>query len=99
MPFHAFLALRAHTTRDRDLAPQCGQSSRQASVRALAATPALPGPVAAVTHGGITTELLRDLPGGDALRPGVLGRGYPYERRHRHRRPNPIMIASVSHLE
>jgi broad specificity phosphatase PhoE len=66
--------------RDRDLAPEGGQSSRQAAARLLAflaGTRALPGPVAAVTHGGITTELLRDLLGDHALRPGVLDAGIP----------------------
>ena len=77
MPFEAFLALWARTMRDRDLVPEGSQSSRQAAARLLAflaGMRALPGPVAAVTHGGITTELLRDLLGDDALRPGVLER-------------------------
>jgi broad specificity phosphatase PhoE len=33
MPFEAFLALWARTTRDRDLVPAGGQSARQAAVR------------------------------------------------------------------
>ena len=36
MPFDAFLALWARTTRDRDLVPEGGQSSRQAAARLLA---------------------------------------------------------------
>jgi hypothetical protein len=59
---------------------------------------ALPGPVAAVTHGGITTELLRDLPGDDALRSGVLDAGIPPCAITAIDDLNPVMIASVSHL-
>ena len=101
MPFDAFLALWARTTRDRDLVPEGGHSSRQAAARLLtflADLRALPGPVAAVTHGGITTELLRDPLGDDALRPGVLDAGIPPCAITAIDDLNPVMIASVSHL-
>ena len=101
MPFDAFLALWARTTRDRDLVPEGGQSSRQAAARLLtflADLRALPGPVAAVTHGGITTELLRDPLGDDALRPGVLDADIPPCAITAIDDLNPVMIASVSHL-
>jgi hypothetical protein len=55
-----------------EVGPTCGQSSRQAAARLqefLAGLRVLPGRVAAVTHGGITVELLRDLLGDDALPP------------------------------
>ena len=39
MPFDAFLALWARTTRDRDLVPEGGQSSWQAAARLLASWP------------------------------------------------------------
>ena len=101
MPFDAFLALWARTTLDRDLVPEGGQSSRQAAARLLAFMAdlrALPGPLAAVTHGGITTELLRDLLGDGALRPGVLDAGIPPCAITAIDDLNPVMIASVSHL-
>ena len=101
MPFEAFLALWARTTHDRDLVPYGGQSSRQAAARLLAFLDGLrvrPGPVAAVTHGGITTELLRDLLGDDALRSGVLDAGIPPCAITAVDDLNPVMIASVSHL-
>jgi broad specificity phosphatase PhoE len=86
---------------DRDLVPEGGQSSRQAAARLLAFLAGLrarPGPVTAVTHGGITTELLRDLLGDDALRPGVLDAGIPPCAITAIEDLNPVMIASVSHL-
>lgn len=100
MPFEAFLALWARTMRDRDLVPEGSQSSRQAAARLLAflaGMRALPGLVAAVTHGGITTELLRDLLGDDALRPGVLEAGIPPCAITAVDDLNPVMIGSVAH--
>lgn len=80
LPFDAFLALWARTMRDRDWAPADGQSSRQAGRRLadfLADLPAAPGPVAVVTHGRITVDLLRNLPGDDAVPPQVPTAGIP----------------------
>src|SRR6266576_1352665 len=60
MPLEAFLALWARTRHDRGSAPVDEESSPQARARLqafLAALPGTPGPVAAVTHGGITTGL------------------------------------------
>jgi broad specificity phosphatase PhoE len=79
-PFDAFLALWAQATDDRDFAPAGGESSRQAGARLmafLADLPGAPSPVAAVTHGGVTTDLLRTLLGDDALPPGLLSAGIP----------------------
>ncbi len=101
MPFDAFLALWARTARDRDLVPEGGQSARQAAVRLrafLADQAGRPGPAAAVTHGGITIELLREPAGDDALRPGVLEAGIPPCAVTAIDDLNPVMIASVSHL-
>ena len=98
MPFDDFLALRARTASNRELAPEGGQSSRQAAARLPAFAAGLPGPAAAVTHGGITTELLRDLLGDDALRPGVLDKGVPPCAITAIDDLNPVMIASVSPL-
>jgi 2,3-bisphosphoglycerate-dependent phosphoglycerate mutase/probable phosphoglycerate mutase len=101
MPFDDFLTLWASTAHDRDLVPEGGQSSRQAAARLrafVAGLSGLPGPAAAVTHGGITTELLRDLLGDDALRPGVLDEGVPPGAITALDDLNPVMVASVSHL-
>lgn len=101
MPFDAFLALWAATARDRDLVPAGGQSARQAAARLqafLAGLRGLPGPVAAVTHGGTTIELLRDMAGDDALPPEVLEAGIPPCAITAIDQLNPVMIASVSHL-
>jgi broad specificity phosphatase PhoE len=66
---------------DRDLVPKGGQSAWQAGARLQAflagSLRGLPGPVAAVTNGGIMAGLLRTLLGEDALPPGVLAAGLP----------------------
>jgi hypothetical protein len=58
----------------------------------------LPGPVAAVTHGGVTIELLRNLLSDDALPPGLLATGIPPCAITTLDNLNPVMIASTSHL-
>jgi broad specificity phosphatase PhoE len=66
--------------RDRDRVPAGEESSRQSGRRLadfLAGLPAAPGPVAVVTHGGITVDLLRNLLGEDAVPPQVLTAGIP----------------------
>ena len=77
--YDAFLARWARTTDDRDLVPAGGESARQAGARLLAflADLAAPGPVAAVTHGGVTIELLRTLLGDDGLPSDLLSAGVP----------------------
>jgi broad specificity phosphatase PhoE len=68
------------TMRDRDWTPADGESSRQAGTRLqafLADLADTPGPVAAVTHGGITVDLLRNLLGDDAVPAPVLAAGIP----------------------
>jgi broad specificity phosphatase PhoE len=75
-----FLARWARTEDDRDHQPAGGVSSRQAAARLrafLAGLAGQPGPVAAVTHGGITTDLLRTLLGDAAVPPGVRESGMP----------------------
>jgi broad specificity phosphatase PhoE len=79
-PYEAFLTLWARTAGDRDLVPPGGVSSRQAGTRLqafLAGLPGASGPVAVVTHGGITIELLRNLLGDEALPPQLLAAGVP----------------------
>jgi broad specificity phosphatase PhoE len=101
LPLDAFLAAWARTTQDRDWVPADGESSRQAGARLqefLAALPAALGPVAVVTHGGITVDLLRNLLSDDALPPHLLARGIPPCAVTAVDNVNIVMIASVSHL-
>jgi broad specificity phosphatase PhoE len=101
MPLAAFLSLWARTSQDRDFAPENEESSRQAGARLqafLAGLPGTPGPVAAVTHGGITTDLLRNLLGDDALPPHLLDAGIPPCAITAIDDLNVIMIASTAHL-
>jgi broad specificity phosphatase PhoE len=75
-----FLAEWAHATRDRDFVPHGGESSRQAGERLYAFVAAPPGtlvPVGAVTHGGVTTDLLRNLRADHELPAGLLEAGIP----------------------
>jgi len=100
-PFDGFLALWARTTLDRDFVPANGDSSRQAGARLrafLADLPAVPWPVAVVTHGGVTTDLLRTLLGDDALPPQLLESGIPSCAVTAADHLNVTMIASTSHL-
>ncbi len=60
--------------------------------------PATPGPVAAVTHGGVTIDLLRDLLGDDALPPYLLTTGVPPGAITTISGLRVVMIASTSHL-
>lgn len=101
MSLDAFLTLWAAGTRDRDLAPDGGESSRQAGARLRAFLAGLSGelgPVAAVTHGGVTTDLLRDLLGDDDLPPGLLDAGIPPCAVTVVDGASVLMIASTSHL-
>ncbi len=80
VPFGDFLADWARSTRDPDFVPRGGESSRQAADRLgafLAGLPARPSPVGAVTHGGVTTDLLRTLLTDQALPAGLLDAGIP----------------------
>jgi broad specificity phosphatase PhoE len=101
LPFDTFLALWARTMRDRDWVPAGEESSRQAGRRLagfLAGLPAAPGPVAVVTHGGITVDLLRNLLGDDAVPPQVLTAGIPPCAITAVDDLTVVTIASTSHL-
>jgi broad specificity phosphatase PhoE len=105
IPLDAFMALWARTTHDRDLVPPWTapgrQSSRQAGARLqafLASMPDRSGPVAAVTHGGVTIDVLRNLLGDDALPPTVLEAGIPPCAITTLDGPTVISIASQAHL-
>jgi broad specificity phosphatase PhoE len=100
-PWEAFADLWARTADDRDLVPENGPSARQAGARLqafLADMQRQRGPVAAVTHGGVTIELLRNLLGDDALPPGLLATGIPPCAITTLDNLNPVVIASTSHL-
>jgi len=100
-PFEAFLALWARTRQDRDFVPGNQESSRQAGARLqafLAGLRGAPGPVAAVTHGGITTDLLRNLLGDDALPAHLLDAGIPPCAVTAIDGLDVVMIASTAHL-
>lgn len=99
--FEAFLAEWDRSTKDRDFVPGNGESSRSAGERLrtfLAAHSGGSGQVAAVTHGGVTTDLLRTLLGDDGLPPRLLGEGIPscavttYDDLH------VVTVASTGHL-
>jgi broad specificity phosphatase PhoE len=78
--FDAFLADWDRSTRDRDYVLGNGESSRSAGERMRAFVTGLrgePGPVAVVSHGGATIDLLRTLAGDAALPPGLLAEGVP----------------------
>jgi broad specificity phosphatase PhoE len=79
-PFEDFLDRWARTEQDRDYEPAGGDSSRQAAGRLrdfLTGLAGQPGPVAAVTHGGVTADLLRTLLGDAAVPPGLRETGIP----------------------
>jgi broad specificity phosphatase PhoE len=99
--YEAFLALWARTTNDRDFVPPRGGSSRHAGARLrafLAGLPGTAGPVAVVTHGGITTDLLRNLLEEDALPPQLLAAGIPPCAITTIDDMTVTMIASTAHL-
>jgi broad specificity phosphatase PhoE len=75
-----FRADWARSTRDRDFVPRGGESSRKAGERLLAFVAALPAgltPIGAVTHGGVTTDLLRNLRSDEQLPAVLLEDGIP----------------------
>jgi broad specificity phosphatase PhoE len=73
--FEAFLADWGRSTKDRDLVLSNGESSRSAGERLrvfLADLAGGSGPVAVVSHGGVTVDLLRNLLGDDGLAPRLV---------------------------
>lgn len=101
-PIEDFLADWAATVRDRDFVPRSGDSSRRAGERILSCLADLsvePGPVAVVTHGGVTVDLLRTLVGDDALTPSLLHEGVPSCAITTLDNGTVVDIASQEHLE
>jgi len=99
--FDSFVADWDRSARDRDYTPSNGESSRSAGDRMRAFVAGLsgkPGPVAAVSHGGVTTDLLRTLLGDEALPPHLLAEGIPPCAVTTLDRLHVVAIASTSHL-
>jgi broad specificity phosphatase PhoE len=65
----------------------------------VAALAGRPGPVAAVSHGGVITDLLRTLRGDEAVPPRLLAEGIPPCAVTRLDGPHVVAIASTRHLE
>ena len=79
-PLGRFLADWERSTRDRDFVLSNGESSRSAGERLrgfLADLAGGTGSAAAVSHGGITADVLRTLSGDAALPPQLLAEGFP----------------------
>ncbi|MGY4968301.1 histidine phosphatase family protein [Streptomyces nigrescens] len=101
-PFEEFLADWAATVENRDFVPRSGDSSRQAGARFLSCLSDLAeerGPIAVVTHGGVTVDLLRTLAGDDALTASLLNEGVPSCAITTLDRTAVVDIASQAHLE
>ncbi len=100
--FDAFLADWDRSARDRDFVLSNGESSRTAGERMRAFLGGLvgrPGPVAAVSHGGATADLLRTLLGDDALPPRLLNEGIPACAITTLDDLDVVAIASTAHLK
>lgn len=98
LAYDEFLELWARTRRDRDFAPAGGESSRQSGTRMeafLAGLSGAAGPVAVVSHGGVTTDLLVNLLGDDAV---SLDDGIPPCAITTLDDLNVVTIASTAHL-
>jgi broad specificity phosphatase PhoE len=96
-----FLAAWAQSTCDRDLMVGGSESSRQAGARLRAFIAGLagrPGPVVAVSHGGVTIDLLRTLLGDGAVDPQLVTGGIPPCAITAIDNQAPLLIASTAHL-
>src|SRR5262249_55599185 len=97
-----FAAQWERATHDRDFVPDSGDSSRQAGARLLAFLSGCAsddaGSVAAVTHGGVTVDLLRTLLGDDALPADVLANGIPPGAITTLNASTVVRIAQTGHL-
>jgi len=79
-PLSDFLAEWDRCMRDRDFVPMGGDSSHQAAARLrefLAERIGEPGPVAVISHGGLTVDLLRSLLGDAGLPDQLIADGVP----------------------
>jgi len=99
--FDAFVADWDRSTRDRDFVLTNGESSRSAAERMRAFLGGLigrPGPIAAVGHGGATTDLLRTMLRDDVVPPRLLKKGVPACAITTLDDLDVIEIASTAHL-
>ncbi|MDZ5446498.1 histidine phosphatase family protein [Micromonospora sp. 4G57] len=79
-PIPEFLQDWSRATLDREFVPRSGDSSRQAAQRMmsfLAERAHGPVPIAVVTHGGITVDVLRTLLGDEGVATELMTRGVP----------------------
>ncbi|MFI1093759.1 histidine phosphatase family protein [Streptomyces sp. NPDC020917] len=102
-----FLAQWATAVRDRDFVTSSGESSRDigermraclAELAGLAGSAGQPGPVAVVTHGGATVDLLRTLIGDRAVPAELMDQGVPSCAITTLDQLSVVEIASVSYL-
>ncbi|MEV6835004.1 histidine phosphatase family protein [Streptomyces sp. NPDC051133] len=97
-----FQADWAASVRDRDFVPSSGGSSRATAERMRACLADLAqetGPIAVVTHGGATVDLLRTLIGDQAVPIELMEQGVPSCAITTLDHLSVMEIASVSHLE
>jgi broad specificity phosphatase PhoE len=100
-PLDRFLANWDRSTRDRDFVLSNGESSRSAGERLREFMVGLArgsGSVVAVSHGGVTVDVLRTLAGDEALPPCVLDEGIPARAITTLQDLDVIAIASTGHL-
>jgi broad specificity phosphatase PhoE len=100
-PHAEFLADWQRATRERDFAPPSGDSSHRAAARLIAFLQSLvdaPGPVVAVSHGGVTTDMLRTLLGDSAVPQPLMERGVPSCAITTLSGSRVLRIAAVDHL-
>jgi Fructose-2,6-bisphosphatase len=99
--FESFTDDWRRSVSDRDFVPPGGDSSRQAGERIrafLEHLSPLQGTVVAVTHGGVTTDLLRTMLGDDEVPAGLLRDGVPPCAITTIEDMHVTEIASVAHL-
>ncbi|WP_063772782.1 histidine phosphatase family protein [Streptomyces sp. CT34] len=96
-----FLADWGTSVKDRDFVPASGDSSNAAAERLRACLVDLtgePGPLALVTHGGVTVDLLRTLIGDPAVPVELMQNGVPSCAITTLDGLSVVGIASVAHL-
>ncbi|MGW0731811.1 histidine phosphatase family protein [Streptomyces sp. NPDC002851] len=101
-PMEGFLADWASSVKDRDFVPLSGDSSRGAAERLRSCLVDLAeesGPVALVTHGGVTVDLLRTLIGDHEVPGELMHNGVPSCAITTLDHWSVVAIASVAHLE
>ncbi|MBB5872896.1 broad specificity phosphatase PhoE [Allocatelliglobosispora scoriae] len=100
-PIGEFLIDWSRSVRERDFVPAGGYSSHQAAERMRAfLTEAAPAePIAVVTHGGITVDLLRSLLGDAAVPARLLHEGVPSAAITTIDGFSVVRIAATTHLD